>query len=349
MALTATLENTGTTLVTAPARPLNWRDRLTGSTGLSFAIAALAVMAVVSMFVGVTDVALSDVLRGDSAAWELLQVSRIPRTAAVMLAGAAMAVAGLIMQLMVRNKFVEPSTVGTIESATLGVLVVTLAFPAAALMAKMGVAALFALGGTVLFIAITRTIPVRSTFLIPLVGLMLGGVISALTTFVAYRVDLLQTLNTWMIGDFSGVLAGRYELLWVVALLVAVAFVAADRFTVAGMGADFTTNLGLSYRKTMVLGMSLVAMIAAVVVVTVGALPFLGLIVPNLVSLLVGDNARKAVPWTAVIGVGLILVCDIIGRTIIYPYEVPVGIVVSVLGAAVFLGMLIRLFRKNRA
>lgn len=347
MALTATFENTSTSFVSRPTQ-LSWRQKLTGPQGLTIAVVLILALALVSMFVGVTDVRLADVLRGDATAWELMTVSRIPRTAAVVLSGAAMAVAGLIMQLMVRNKFVEPSTVGTIESATLGVLVVTILLPSAALMTKMGVASIFALAGTFLFIAITKAIPVRSTFLIPLVGLMLGGVIAALTTFFAYRYDLLQTLNTWMIGDFSGVLAGRYELLWIVAVLVGIGFIAADRFTVAGMGADFTTNLGLSYRKTMALGMILVAMISAVVVVTVGALPFLGLIVPNLVSLMVGDNARKAVPWTAVMGIGLILVCDIIGRTLIYPYEVPVGIVVSVLGSMVFLAMLVRILRKNR-
>ena len=77
----------------------------------------------------------------------------------------------------------------------------------------------------------------------------------------------------------------------------------------------------------------MVSLISAVVVTTVGAVPFLGLIVPNIVSLLFGDNLRRAVPWTALFGAGFVLVCDIIGRTIRFPYEVPVGMVMSVLGA----------------
>jgi iron complex transport system permease protein len=144
------------------------------------------------------------------------------------------------------------------------------------------------------------------------------------------------------VGDFSGVLRGRYELLWIVAALTVVGYVAADRFTVAGMGADFTTNLGMNYKAIMRLGLTIVALISAVVVTSVGAVPFLGLVVPNIVSLLFGDNLRRAVPWTAVFGAGFVLVCDIIGRTIRYPYEVPVGMVMSVLGAAVFLVLLLR-------
>ncbi|GAA3691249.1 ABC transporter permease [Arthrobacter ginkgonis] len=299
-------------------------------------------LAVASMFVGVSDVSLPNLLTGDQTAWQVFWVSRVPRTLAVILAGTAVAVAGLIMQLMARNRFVEPSTVGTVESATLGILVVTVAAPAAPLLAKMGVASVFALLGTALFLAVLQRLPARNTLLVPLVGMMLGGVIAAVTTFFAYRYDLLQTLNNWMVGDFSGVLRGRYELLWIVAALTVVGYVAADRFTVAGMGADFTTNLGMNYKAIMRLGLAIVALISAVVVTSVGAVPFLGLVVPNIVSLAFGDNLRRAVPWTAVFGAGFVLVCDIIGRTIRYPYEVPVGMVMSVLGAAVFLVLLLR-------
>jgi iron complex transport system permease protein len=171
---------------------------------------------------------------------------------------------------------------------------------------------------------------------------MLGGVIGAVTTFFAYRYDLLQTLSNWMIGDFSGVLRGRYELLWIVAALMLVGLLAADRFTVAGMGEDFTTNLGLNYNRTMRLGLVIVSLISAVVVTTVGAVPFLGLVVPNIVSLLFGDNLRRAVPWTAVFGAAFVLVCDILGRTIRYPYEVPVGMVMAVVGAILFLVLILR-------
>jgi iron complex transport system permease protein len=318
------------------------RGRARQYAGLVAAAAVVLALAAVSMFVGVSDVSLPALLAGDPAAVDIFWISRVPRTLAVILAGMSVAVAGLIMQLMARNRFVEPSTVGTVESATLGILVVTVAIPTAPILLRMGVASVFAVIGTALFLAILRRLPTRNTLLIPLVGIMLGGVIAAVTTFFAYRFDLLQTLSNWMIGDFSGVLRGRYELLWIVAALMLVGLLAADRFTVAGMGEDFTTNLGLNYNRTMRLGLVIVSLISAVVVTTVGAVPFLGLVVPNIVSLLFGDNLRRAVPWTAVFGAGFVLVCDILGRTIRYPYEVPVGMVMAVVGAILFLVLILR-------
>ena len=322
----------------APAPPRQARS----TAGLAAAVAGVLALAAASMFIGVSDVSLPALLSGDQATAEVFWISRVPRTLAVVLAGMAVAVAGLIMQLMARNRFVEPSTVGTVEAATLGILVVTVFAPAAPMLVKMLVASGFALLGTALFLAILRRLPVRNTLLIPLVGIMLGGVIAAVTTFFAYRFDLLQTLSNWMIGDFSGVLRGRYELLWIVAVLMLVGLLAADRFTVAGMGQDFTTNLGLNYARTMRLGLVIVSLISAVVVTTVGAVPFLGLVVPNIVSLVFGDNLRRSVPWTALMGATFVLACDIIGRTIRYPYEVPVGMVMSVVGAIVFLILILK-------
>ncbi|GLB67070.1 ABC transporter permease [Arthrobacter mangrovi] len=304
--------------------------------------AAIAALAIISMFVGVSDVSLPALLAGDQTAWDIFWISRVPRTISVVLAGMALSVAGLIMQLMARNKFVEPSTVGTVESASLGILVVTVAVPGAALLTKMSVAAVFAALGTGLFLLVLRRIPLRNTLLVPLVGIMLGGVIAAVTTFFAYRFDLLQTLNSWMIGDFSGVLRGRYELLWIVAVLTVVGYLCADRFTMAGMGQEFSTNLGMNYNKVMMTGLVIVSLISAVVVVSIGSIPFLGLIVPNLVSLAFGDNVRRSVPWVAVFGAGFVLACDIIGRTIRFPYEIPVGVVVSAIGSVLFLCLLLR-------
>ncbi|MCU1631703.1 MAG: iron transporter permease [Micrococcaceae bacterium] len=309
---------------------------------LWLAAGAVLLLALISLFVGVSDVSPADLLAGDAVVWQTFLVSRIPRTLAVILAGVALSIAGFILQLMARNRFVEPSTVGTVESATAGILVATLLLPAIPIIGKMVVAALFAMAGTALFLVVLRRIPLHNTLIVPLVGIMLGGVISAVTTFFAYRFDLLQTLNTWMIGDFSGVIRGRYELLWIVAALAVVGYICADRFTVAGMGEEFTTNLGLNYRRTMNLGLVLVSLISAVVVVVVGSIPFLGLIVPNLVSLLIGDNVRRAVPWIAVFGAGFVLLCDILGRVIRLPYEVPVGVIVSVVGSALFITLLVR-------
>ncbi len=302
------------------------------------------VLAVVSVAVGVFDLSWQGLLKGGEERLNALVLiaSRIPRTLAVLLVGTSMGVAGLLMQLLSRNRFVSPSTAGTVESASLGILVTMLVTPNAPVMVKMLIAAAFALGGTALLMLIIRRTPLRSPLVVPLIGLMLGGVIGAATTFIAYRYNLLQSLASWTTGDFSRVLRGRYELLWVSGGLTIVAYFAADRFTVAGMGESFTKNLGIDYRKVMVLGLVIVSLVTAVNVVTVGAVPFIGLVVPNVVSLLVGDNVRRAIPWIAVFGAGFVLACDLLGRTLRYPYEVPVGTVIGVVGATLFLFLLLR-------
>ncbi|SMQ85433.1 iron complex transport system permease protein [Devosia lucknowensis] len=311
---------------------------------LLFAILLTVALAVISLFVGVSDVSLAGLFSADAAdrPMQVLLISRIPRTLAIVLAGSSLAIAGLVMQMIVRNRFVEPSTAGTTEAASLGFLVATLAFPGWPLMGKMLISAAFALAGTALFLRILRAVPLRDVMLVPLVGIMLGGIVGAVTSFFAYRYELLPSLLAWNMGDFSGILRGRYELLWIGLGCGMLAYIAADRFTVAGMGRDFNTNLGLNYKRAMVLGLVVVSLISAVVLVTAGSIPFLGLIVPNLVSLTVGDNMRRTVPWVAVGGAAFVLACDIVGRLVRFPYEIPISVVVGVVGAAVFLSLLLR-------
>lgn len=324
------------------------RPRLADARALAAVVALTAALAVASLFVGVSDVSLATLwgARAEDRALQVLLVSRIPRTVALVLAGSALAIAGLVMQMIVRNRFVEPSTAGTTEAASLGFLTVTLLAPGWPMMAKMGVSALFAFAGTALFLRILRFVPLRDVMLVPLVGIMFGGVIGAVSAFFAYRYGLLPSMLAWMMGDFSGVLRGRYELLWLALLATILAYLAADRFTVAGMGRDFTTNLGLDYGRVMTLGLVLVSVIAAVTLVSVGAIPFLGLIVPNLVSLMVGDNMRITVPWVAAVGALFVLACDILGRLVRYPYEIPISVVVGVIGSAVFLYLILRAGRR---
>lgn len=316
---------------------------------LSAAITVVAVLAVTSLFIGVSDVSVHSLFgSGRSArAIEVMLVSRIPRTLALILAGMSMAVAGMIMQIVTRNRFVEPSTAGTMESAGLGILLVTLFAPQMPVFGKMLAASLTGLAGTALFLRILRSIPLRSVIVVPIVGIMLGKVINAVTTFIAYRFDLLQSINAWVTGDFSAILRGRYELLWLSLPLTVVSCIVADRFTIAGLGRDFATNIGLNYRHAVMLGLVIVSMISASVVVTVGMIPFLGLVVPNVVSLFIGDNMRRAVPWVAVLGAGLLLACDSAGRLIRFPYEIPVGTTMGIVGGALFLYILLRRGPRN--
>lgn len=306
------------------------------------AVAVLVVVAAISLFVGVSSVRPAGLLAGDEHQLRVFWESRVPRLAAILLAGSAMSVAGLIMQSLVRNRFVAPSTAGTVEAASLGILVATVWFGSTAVMGKMVIAVGFAILGTMLFLALVQRLRFADIVLVPLAGIVFGGVIQAATTFFAFQWDLLQSLNAWTHGDFSGTLRGRYELLYLVGTLTVLAYLYADRFTLVGMGREFAVNLGVRYERVLYGGLALAATTTAVVVVVVGAVPFLGLIVPNLVTMAMGDHLRRVLPATAIGGALFVLLCDILSRTIRYPYEIPVGTVVGVVGGVIFILLILR-------
>ncbi|QXB17909.1 iron complex transport system permease protein [Corynebacterium coyleae] len=286
-----------------------------------------------------------DILNSDDG-WAMFRTTRVPRTIALVLAGAAMAMSGLIMQMLTQNRFVEPTTTGTTEWAGLGLLASFVFFPNGTIMTRMLLAVGFAFVGTMVFFAFLRKVTLRSSLIVPIVGIMLGAVVSAVSTYWALQADLLQSLGVWFAGSFTSVIAGQYEVLWIVLFVVIAVFFYADRLTVAGLGEDVATNVGLNYNRIVLVGTSLVAVAAGVVTVVVGNLPFLGLIVPNIVSMLRGDDLRSNLPWVCLTGIGVVTICDLLGRTIIAPFEMPVSVILGVVGAAVFIAMIVRRSRN---
>lgn len=308
---------------------------------LLFGILGVALLLVISLFTGVYDI-----FGQEDGTW-MFTMTRIPRTVALMLSGAAMAMSGLVMQLLTQNRFVEPTTTGTTEWAGLGLLIAMIYVPGASISLRMGFAISFAFVGTMIFFLFLRRVSLRSSLIVPIIGIMLGAVIGSVSSFLALTNNAMQNLGTWFAGSFTTILKGNYEYLWIVALVAVAIFIAADRFTVAGLGKDIATNVGVNYNQVVLLGTALVAVATGVVTVVVGALPFLGLIVPNIVSMIRGDDLRSNLPWVALLGIAIVTLCDLVGRTIIMPFEVPVSVVLGVVGAAVFIFLLLRQ-RKQR-
>lgn len=303
---------------------------------------ALVVLSIFSLFVGVSNISPKDLLNIHSEKTQIFLISRVPRLIAIILAGVGMSIAGLIMQSLSRNKFVSPTTAGTLDATRLGVLVSMLLFANASMLEKMAVSFVFALAGTILFMQILDRIKFKDAIFIPLVGLMFGNILSSITTFFAYKSNVIQNISTWLQGDFSMIMKGRYELLYISVPVLIIAYLYANRFTVAGMGEDFAKNLGLAYKRIVNFGLILVALVTTTVVLTVGMIPFLGLIIPNIVSIYKGDHLQKTLPHTALLGAIFLLICDILGRVLIYPYEISISLMVGVIGSAVFLFLLFR-------
>lgn len=303
---------------------------------LLLGVAGVGVLLVLSLTTGVYDVF------GADDGQQMFAITRIPRTIALVLAGAAMSMSGLVMQLLTQNRFVEPTTTGTTEWAGLGLLCVMLLFPTASIVGRMTGAVIAAFIGTMVFFLFLRKVSLRSSLIVPIVGIMLGAVVGSVSTFIALQTDTLQNLSVWFAGSFTSVLRGQYELLWIVALVAVAVFFVADRLTVAGLGEDVATNVGLNYNRIILLGTGLIAVATGVVTVVVGNLPFLGLIVPNIVSMIRGDDLRSNLPWVCLLGIAIVTVCDLIGRTIIMPFEVPVSVILGIVGAAVFIFLLLK-------
>ena len=306
-------------------------------------VALTLVLFAVSLSVGVAEFSWAKLFSGSlNDSTQVMITSRLPRTFAIVLTGASMGVAGMMMQILLKNRFVEPSMVGASQSATLALLLMALLLPAAPLLAKMSVAAVAALLGMLLFMMLVRRLPPTAQLLVPLVGIIYGGVIEAVYTFIAYEADMMQLISFWQSGDFSGVLQGRYELLWLTGILAATAYAIADQLTIVGLGESAAVNLGINPRAVLWAGLVMVALITSLVLVTVGNIPFIGLVVPNIVSLLLGDKLRAGLPAVALLGAALVLLCDIVGRVIVFPFEIPVSTVFGVLGTVLFLGLLMR-------
>ena len=301
----------------------------------------LFLLSALSIFIGVKDLVLQALFQGDSQQWLILATTRVPRTVSLILAGATMSICGLIMQQLTQNKFVSPTTAGTMDSARLGILLVMIFLPNASTTVRTLAAFIFAFLGTMVFLGLSRLLPTKEPIFLPLLGVMFGNIVGSVATFFAYQFQLIQNMSSWLQGNFSLVAKGSYELLYLTIPLFLVIYLFAYYFTIVGLGEDVAINLGVNYRLIQTLGIGLVAAASGLVLIMVGTVPFLGVIVPNIVSLIYGDHVKQNLWITAVSGSLFLMVCDILSRIVIAPYEIPVSLTVGILGSLIFIYLLV--------
>ena len=310
--------------------------------------ALLVILSGASLFVGVLDINLFDLIQGDGHQLGIFVVSRLPRLLAILCTGIGMSVSGLIMQQLCMNKFVSPTTGATITSAQLGILIALLFMPQSTLWSRALFAFICAVAGTWIFVWFIQRIQFKDVIMVPLIGIMFSNVIGGITSFLAHKFEMTQSLSSWLVGHFSMVLQGRYELVYMVVPLVIVAFVFANHFNIVGMGKDFSKNLGVNYNLVLFMGLSIAALITASIVVVVGSISYIGLIVPNLVAMFKGDKIRGTLVDTALFGAVFVLGCDILARVVIAPYELPIELVIGVIGSILFVGLLFYRLKNGR-
>ncbi len=314
---------------------------------LNILLILLVVFGIISLFIGVIRINLDDIFSLSTTQLEIILLTRIPRLIAILLTGMSLSICGLIMQQLTQNKFVSPTTAGTMDCAKLGILISLIFFAGASFFTQALIASIFALLGSFIFIQILRKIKLKDVIFVPLIGLMFGGIINAITTFFAYALNYVQNIQGWLQGSMANVMQGNYELLYISLPLFILAYFLAHKITIAGMGEDLALNLGVSYNTILFSGLIIVSIITSVVIVSVGVIPFLGLIIPNLVAIYRGDNLKKNLIYIALCGALFLLVCDIISRLVIFPFEMPLSITTGVLGSLIFIFLLLK--RKTYA
>lgn len=308
----------------------------------------LIILSVVSLFVGVIDITPASLLAGDIHQLEVFIISRLPRLLAILCTGAGMSAAGLIMQQLCMNKFVSPTTGATISSAQFGILLALLFLPNSTLWSRALFSFAAAICGTWIFVWFIQQIQFKDPVMVPLVGIMFGNIISGITSYLAYKYEMTQALSSWLVGHFSMVLKGRYEIVYLVVPMIIIAFLFANHFNIVGMGKEFSQNLGVPYNFVLFAGLTIAAMITASVVVVVGSISYIGLIVPNIVSMFKGDKIRGTLTDTMLFGAIFVLVCDMAGRIVIAPYELPIELIIGIIGSILFVLLLLYRLRHGR-
>lgn len=305
-------------------------------------VMGLVLLFIISMFIGTHDLTLSGLLEGDSTQWFLLRKTRLPRNIALVLAGGMISISGKTMQHLMQNKFVSPSTMGMMDSAKLGILFVMIFMPNHSVLARSFIAFLFAYLGVLLFLRLSKVLPKGDQMILPLTGIMFGNILGAVASFFAYQFQLVQNMSSWLQGNFATVMEGSYELIYVTIPIFILLYVFAYQITIAGLGETAATSLGINYQFLQRIIFGLVALGSSSVLLMVGTIPFLGVVVPNVVSFIYGDNLKNSLFPTVLFGSSFLLFCDILSRVLIAPYEIPISVVAGVIGGILFLYFLIR-------
>jgi len=312
---------------------------------------ALAVLAgssaVLSLLLGSVNLPLGEVLgvllgQTEGTAAQIVLYARLPRTFGCLVAGAALAVSGAMIQSVLANPLAAPNIIGVNSGAGLMVALSCAAAPTAA-----GLTPLMAFAGAllgvclVLFIA-ERTGAARITLVLAGVAVsgMFGAGIDAVVTFVP---EALNGYSDFRIGGFANMTMERvWPAFWVTALALAAAFTLCSEMDLLMLGTDTAQSLGLPARKYRMILLTIAAALAGAAVSIAGLLGFVGLIVPHMVRRLVGEESRLLLTGCALGGAALLTICDLLARLLFAPYVLPVGIVLSLAGGPFFIWLLLR-------
>ncbi len=313
---------------------------------------AMLIMGVICVLFGAVKIELEDVLLlfsdGElTPGARILLYVRLPRVAGAFVAGVGLALSGAVIQMILNNPLAGPNIIGVNSGAGFAVVLCSALFPRA--YAWYPFAAFAGAFVTVLFVYFFGKKTGSSKITLVLAGVAINSILNSATD-VVYTIDeeSLITANAFKIGGLSGVSVPVLKAAAIAVLAAAVIlFLFRNELEVFAQGEEMAKSLGLSVPFYRFLFLILAAVLAGASVSFAGLLGFVGLLVPHIARILVGEECRYFLPATAVLGAFFLMLCDFIGRTLFAPYELPVGIILSFVGAPFFLWLLLR--RKHNA
>ena len=334
-----------------PGRP-DVRRRLAVSLAAFGTLTLLAIL--LAPLVGSTPIRLARVFDrsipfADNVDAQIFFVARLPRVLAAALVGAALALAGVVFQALLRNPLASPDTLGVSAGAALGaVLAITLN----ADFTLLGVTAvpLASFAGSIGALIIVYGLSAArrrgtSTLVLLLAGVTLTALLSAISAFVRYLADFTETLRTvrWLMGSLD---VGAFTPIAVATVPMGIAitgFAMLPRILdLISMGAESAAARGVDVTRAERVALVSASLATGSAVALAGPIGFVGIVVPHLVRLLVGADHRVVLPASALFGASFLIGCDLVARIVFAPTELPVGVVTALIGGPFFLWLLFR-------
>lgn len=314
--------------------------------------AVLAVVMMLSVGYGVMEMSWIDIIRtlfsgGDSIEFQIIYNLRLPRTLLGALVGAALAVAGVILQAVMRNPLASPGIIGVSSGAGLAAVVALMIFPAlSGWLIPVAFGGAFITATAVYLLAWKRGVePVR----LLLAGVAVSSLLGALSTAIMlFNSEKVAGILDFAIGSLSTRSWPQLELVapYIIAGL-AVAVIIAPKLNILGLGDEIAVGLGMNVERMRLCFIALAALLAGAAVSVVGLLGFVGLIAPHIVRMIIGGDSKFLIPGAAIFGAVLVVGSDTAGRVVIAPEELPLGIIMALLGPPFFLWLLRRRAGEN--
>ena len=285
----------------------------------------------------------------DNVDAQIFFVARLPRVLAAALVGAALALAGVVFQALLRNPLASPDTLGVSAGAALGA-VLAITFNADFTLLGVTAVPLASFAGSIGALIIVYGLSAArrrgtSTLVLLLAGVTLTSLLSALSAFVRYLADFTETLRTvrWLMGSLD---VGAFTPIAVAIVPLGVAmmgFVMLPRvLDLISMGAESASARGVDVARAERVALVSASLATGSAVALAGPIGFVGIVVPHLVRLLVGADHRVVLPASALFGASFLIACDLIARLAFAPTELPVGVVTALIGGPFFLWLLFR-------